>query len=163
MSNVIGLLRTFLHQPWVRCHLEFNASFPFGQWFPQRGNRIRFYLKLHPHTSVNCFSLLKVCSTPITVHTSSGFFTANKWSTTVFCVLSLSNYRLGRVNALGEPLPTKASSLKRPARLRPDLANKDDHQPILPDRKIVVEPLEWWVRAFYVGQILKCRHVSGLS
>ncbi|CAN0393668.1 unnamed protein product, partial [Ectocarpus sp. 12 AP-2014] len=48
-----------------------------------------------------------------------------------------------RVNALGEPLPKKASSLKRPARLRPDLANKDDYQPILPDRKIVVEPLEW--------------------
>lgn len=79
----------------------------------------------------------------------------------VLCV-DLSDYRLGRVNALGEPLPTKASSLKRPARLRPDLANKDDHQSILPDRKIVVEPLEWWVRAFSVGQNLKCRHVCGL-
>lgn len=48
-----------------------------------------------------------------------------------------------RVNALGEPLPTKASSLKRPARLRPDLSRKDDEPMALPDRKIVVEPLEW--------------------
>lgn len=50
-----------------------------------------------------------------------------------------------RVNALGEPLPTKASSLKRPARLRPELTRKDDQQMALPDRKIVVEPLEWYV------------------
>lgn len=50
-----------------------------------------------------------------------------------------------RINALGEPLPTKASSLKRPARLRPELTRKDDQQMALPDRKIVVEPLEWYV------------------
>lgn len=50
-----------------------------------------------------------------------------------------------RVNALGEPLPTKASSLKRPARPRPDLSRKEDQQSPLPDRKIVVEPQEWCV------------------
>eukprot|EP00903_Cladosiphon_okamuranus_P016865 g15549.t2 len=52
-----------------------------------------------------------------------------------------------RVNALGEPLPTKASSLKHPARLRPELTGKDDQQMTLPDRKIVVEPLEWCLRS----------------
>eukprot|EP00752_Nemacystus_decipiens_P004064 g3721.t2 len=36
-----------------------------------------------------------------------------------------------------------APSLKRPARLRPELTRKDDQQMALPDRKIVVEPLEW--------------------
>lgn len=50
-----------------------------------------------------------------------------------------------RINALGEPLPTKESSLKRPARPRPELTKKEDQQLSLPDRKIVVEPLEWCV------------------
>lgn len=53
-----------------------------------------------------------------------------------------------RVNALGEPLPTKASSLKRPARLRQDSSSRDDPNSALPDRKIVVEPLEWWVMGY---------------
>ncbi|CAM9797164.1 unnamed protein product [Pylaiella littoralis] len=55
-----------------------------------------------------------------------------------------------RANALGEPLPTKASSLKRPGRRRPELTRKkDDQQTALPDRKIVVEPLEWCVMSDY--------------
>lgn len=50
---------------------------------------------------------------------------------------------LCRINALGERLPTKQSSLKRPTRPRSDLCKREDQQRALPDRKIVVEPLEW--------------------
>lgn len=67
------------------------------------------------------------------------------------CLVFPANDNPRRVNALGEPLPTKESSLKGSARPRPDLYKKDDQQAALPDRKIVVEPLEWFVLKLHVG------------
>lgn len=59
------------------------------------------------------------------------------------CALPLDVHR--RLNALGEPLPTKGSSLKSSSRTCRILSDRDDHKFTLPDRKIQIEPLEWFV------------------
>lgn len=50
------------------------------------------------------------------------------------------------MNALGEIIPKKASSLKRTATLRHENKRKDGHRPDLnelPDRKVILDPFEW--------------------
>lgn len=52
-----------------------------------------------------------------------------------------------RMNALGEVIPNKASSLKRTARFRHEIKRKYGNTPDaaeFPDRKVVLDPFEWW-------------------
>lgn len=92
--------------------------------------------------------IARICST----NANQGHAQAQIFLPTIYYAFPMPAQRFRcRVNALGEPLPKKASSLKRPARPQPDLSRKEDQQASLPDRKIVVEPLEWCV-VDYISQ-----------